>query len=116
MRSYILKVELSQDEDGRWNAAVPALPSCYTWGNTKEEALAYIQDAVRCCVEDMIAHGEPVPEDVEVIEAPVVSITLRALSFVISRLGRLLLLWRGMASKKRVRLVAMPFIDGATAG
>ncbi|MBE0416033.1 MAG: type II toxin-antitoxin system HicB family antitoxin [Dehalococcoidia bacterium] len=61
----MLKVELNQDEDGRWNAAVPTLPACYTWGNTKEEALAYVQDAVWCCVEDMISHGEPLPEDIK---------------------------------------------------
>ncbi len=76
MKSYIFKVELTQDEDGRWNAVVPALPACYTWANTREEALAYIQDAVRCCVEDMIAHGEPLPKDVEIIDAPVASVTV----------------------------------------
>ncbi len=76
MKSYIFRVKLSQDEDGRWNAVVPTLPACYTWGNTKEEALAYIQDALKCCVEDMIAHGEPLPEDVEVIDAPIASVTV----------------------------------------
>jgi predicted RNase H-like HicB family nuclease len=55
-------VELTQDEDGRWNAVVPALRACYTWGNTREEALTYVQDAVRCCIEDMIADGEALPE------------------------------------------------------
>ena len=57
MKSYIFKVELTQDEDGRWNAVVPSLAACYTWGNTKEEALAQVQDALRWCVEDMLAHG-----------------------------------------------------------
>jgi len=76
VKSYIFRVELSEESDGRWNAVVPSLPSCYTWGNTKEEALAYAQDAVRCCVEDMIAHGEPLPGDVEVIDAPVASVTI----------------------------------------
>ena len=74
MKSYIFRIELNQDEDGRWNAVAPALLACYTWGNTKEEALTYIQDAVRCCVEDMIAHGEPLPVDVETIDAPVASV------------------------------------------
>jgi len=61
VKSYVFTVGLTRDEDGRWNAVVPALPACYTWGKTGEEALAYIQDAVRCCVEDMIAHGEALP-------------------------------------------------------
>ena len=76
MKSYIFRVELTQDEDGRWNAVVPSLKACYTWGNTKEEALAYIQDALRCCLEEMLAHGEALPPDTEIIDAPVASITL----------------------------------------
>ena len=76
MKSYIFRVELSEDEDGRWNAVIPTLKACYTWGNTREEALAYIQDALRCCLEDMMAREEPLPMDVEVIDAPVAAVTL----------------------------------------
>lgn len=76
MKSYIFRVELSQDEDGRWNAVVPSLRACYTWGKTKQEALSYIQDAARCCVEEMLAHGEPLPPNVEVVDAPVASVTI----------------------------------------
>ena len=61
MKSYIFRVELTQDQDGRWNAVVPSLRACYTWGNSQKEALGYIQDAARCCLEEMLAHGEPVP-------------------------------------------------------
>ena len=75
MKSYVFRVELSEDEDGRWNAVVPALRACYTWGNTREETLVLIQDAVRSCVEDMIEHGEPLPDDdVVVFDEAVVSI------------------------------------------
>jgi len=76
MKSYIFRVELSQDDDGRWNAVVPSLRACSTWGGTVEAALANIQDAVKCCVEDMMAHGEQLPEDIEVIDAPVASVTV----------------------------------------
>lgn len=76
MKSYIFRVELSQEEDGRWNAIVPSLEACYTWGKTKEEALAHIQDALRCCLEDMFAHGESLPDDVEIVDSPVASVTM----------------------------------------
>ncbi len=76
MKSYIFRVELSHDEDGRWNAVVPTLEACYTWGKTSEEALANIQDALRCCLEDMFAHDEPLPADVEVIDTAVATVTL----------------------------------------
>ena len=75
MKSYIFRVELNQDTDGRWNAAVPSLRACYTWGTTQEEALSNIQDAVKCCVEDMMAHGV-LPDEVQVIDAPVASVTV----------------------------------------
>lgn len=76
MKSYIFEVELTEDEDGRWNAVVPALPACYTWGDSREEALAQVQDALRCCLEDMLAHNEPLPAEVQVIDAPVAAVTL----------------------------------------
>ena len=76
MRSYVFRVQLSEDEDGRWNASIPSLAGCYTWGDTQEQALAHIQDALRCCLEDMFAHSEPLPSDVQVIDAPVAAVTL----------------------------------------
>ena len=33
-----------------------------TWGNTREEALKHIDEAVQLVVESMIEHGEPLPE------------------------------------------------------
>jgi len=51
------------------------LRACYTWGTTQEEALSNIQDAVKCCVEDVMAQGEALPDDVEVIDASVASVT-----------------------------------------
>lgn len=76
MKTYVFEVELNQDEDGRWNAVVPTLPACYTWGNTQEEALSHIQDAVRCCVEDLLAHGEPIPPGIAVVDSPVATVTV----------------------------------------
>ena len=76
MKSYILKVELEQDEDGRWNAVVPALEGCYTWGNTREEALDYIQDAARCCIEEMLEQGEPVPPAILTSDEVITTVTV----------------------------------------
>ena len=38
--------------------------------------MSYMQDAAKCCLEDMPVHGEPVPTDVQVVDAPVTSVTL----------------------------------------
>ena len=77
MKSYIFRAELERDEDGRWGAEIPALPGCATWGYTKEEALEALRDAAQAYLEDMIEAGDEIPtKEVEVIEAPVVTVTL----------------------------------------
>ncbi len=79
MKTYVLSVELQQEDDGRWSVWVPALPGLTSWGHTREEALRNIQDAAEAYVEDMLEAGEPVPVEagqVEVKEKPAVAITL----------------------------------------
>ena len=39
-------VVLEQDEDGFWVAEVPAMPGCVSQGNTRQEALANIREAI----------------------------------------------------------------------
>ena len=50
-------------EEGGYTVTVPALPGCITEGDTLEEALANARDAIRLYLEDVIASGEPVPEE-----------------------------------------------------
>lgn len=49
-----------------WLAEVPSLPGCLTEGETKEEALEMIKDAIELYIEALQAKGRPIPEDVEV--------------------------------------------------
>jgi predicted RNase H-like HicB family nuclease len=67
VKTYIIKAELEQDEDGRWSSWVEALPGCTAWGYTQEEALNALEDAAEMYIEDMIETGDEIPEDVEVI-------------------------------------------------
>ena len=78
MKTYIFRVELEREEDGRWSAIVPALPGCGTWGRTKEEAFKSIREAAQAYVETLIESGRSVPSEpsVEVIEAPAVAVTV----------------------------------------
>jgi len=59
----ILLPERDPEFAGYYNAIVPALPGCVSYGATKEEALHNIQEAIEGYVEDLKAEGEPVPED-----------------------------------------------------
>lgn len=54
-------VFLEPDPDGGYVAVVPALPGCYSQGETVQETLANAHEAIALTVEDMSAHGEPVP-------------------------------------------------------
>ena len=58
------QVVLIPDETGGFTVEVPSLPGCISQGETVEEALINIQDAIALHVESLVAHGEEVPGDV----------------------------------------------------
>lgn len=57
------QVILIPDEDGGYTVEVPSLPGCISEGDTIDEALENIREAIELHIESMIAHGEEVPED-----------------------------------------------------
>lgn len=58
MRTCRLSVVIERDEDGYF-AYCPQLKGCYTQGESYEEALENVQDAVRLHIKDRIIAGEP---------------------------------------------------------
>jgi predicted RNase H-like HicB family nuclease len=56
-------VLLEPEEDGGFVVSVPALPGCVSQGDTREEALANIREAVALYVEDCREAGDPVPTE-----------------------------------------------------
>jgi len=65
-----MRVLIEQDEDGRFVATCPMLPGCISEGDTRQEALANIREAIAAYIESLRKHGEPVPPPIseEVIE------------------------------------------------
>jgi antitoxin HicB len=64
---YFLKlpytVELTPDpEDGGWVVSVKELPGCLSQGETIEEAMEMIQDAMTGWLELALEDGDPIPE------------------------------------------------------
>ena len=53
------------DADGYY-VYCPALQGCYSQGDTYEEAVENIKDAIRLHIEDRLADGEAIPERVTV--------------------------------------------------
>ena len=58
-------VVVPDEEDGGFFAYVPAIPNCFTHGETREDALAMAQDAAEALLVSMAKHGEDIP-----VEAP----------------------------------------------
>jgi len=56
-------VMLEREPEGGFVVLAPALPGCVSQGDTREEALANIQEAIELYVEDCIDAGDPVPEE-----------------------------------------------------
>ncbi|MBF0257270.1 MAG: type II toxin-antitoxin system HicB family antitoxin [Desulfamplus sp.] len=52
-----LRVVLEPDEDGGYTVTVPSLPGCISEGETREEALENIQEAIELYL-------EPVDDDI----------------------------------------------------
>jgi predicted RNase H-like HicB family nuclease len=61
MTKYRFTIVIEEDEDGFF-AHCPDLQGCYTQGETHDEAMANIKDAIRFHVEDRLESGEPIPE------------------------------------------------------
>ncbi len=56
-----LPVVIEMDEEGYF-ASCPVLQGCYTQGETYEEVLQNIRDAIHLHLEDRIANDEEIPE------------------------------------------------------
>ncbi|MCD6416222.1 MAG: type II toxin-antitoxin system HicB family antitoxin [Planctomycetes bacterium] len=56
------KVVLEPDPAGGYVVLCPSLPGCYSQGDSVDQALANIREAIELCIEDMRAHEEPLSD------------------------------------------------------
>lgn len=67
MEKHHFTVIFEREEDGGYHAFCPALKGCHAQGDTYDEALANIHEAIEAYLESLRDHDEPVPvEDVRV--------------------------------------------------
>jgi len=59
------RIMIEQDEDEVFVAECRSLPGCVSQGNTREQALENIKDAIRGYLESLKKHGEPIPPPIE---------------------------------------------------
>ena len=58
---------LHKAEEGGYWAEVPALPGCYSQGESLEDALAHVKEAIELYVETLREDGQPIPKDQDVV-------------------------------------------------
>lgn len=62
---------LDRDEDGVWIAECPSIPGCVSQGNTRDEALANIREAIALCLEVRAERGMPLTVETQLVEVGV---------------------------------------------
>ena len=71
------KIVLEKDVDGGFVATVPSLPGCVSQGETEEEALANVTEAISLHMASLAADGQPIIKTVsKKIKESVVSVSL----------------------------------------
>ena len=55
--TIILQPETDPEFEGYYNASVPALPGCFSYGARRQEALVNIKEAIELYLEDLEATG-----------------------------------------------------------
>ncbi len=68
------KVIFEPQEEGGYTVFVPSLPGCISEGDTYEEAMVNIRDAIALYIESLIVDGLPIPKETRIIteiEVPV---------------------------------------------
>jgi predicted RNase H-like HicB family nuclease len=63
--TYNYTVIFERESEGGYHVFCPALKGCHSQGETYEEALANITEAIELFIESLLADNEPIPfEDV----------------------------------------------------
>jgi antitoxin HicB len=60
--------ELQSEPEGGYTISVPSLPGCISYGNTFEEAMEMIKDAMKGWLAVAREEGVPIPEQFEAIQ------------------------------------------------
>ena len=55
-------IELIREPEGGWFVRVRELPGCMSAGDTPDEAIEMIQDAMRLWIQTALEDGDPIPE------------------------------------------------------
>ena len=63
MRTYRYTIILEREADGGFHVHCPALKGCHSQGDSLDEAIDNIREAIGVYLESVVAHGEPIPQE-----------------------------------------------------
>ncbi len=61
-------ITIERDEDGIYIVECPSIPGCVSQGETKDEALENIKDAIKLCLEVRAEKGLPLTIETRQVE------------------------------------------------
>jgi len=71
LRKMKFNVTVDRDEDGIWIVECPAIPGCVSQGETRDEALDNIKEAIVLCLEVRAEKGMPLTIETRQVEVAV---------------------------------------------
>ncbi len=71
MRVLNYRVLLRKEPEGGYTVMVPSLPGCVTYGETVEESLKMVKEAIGLYLETLREDGEEIPTDEGLLESTV---------------------------------------------
>jgi predicted RNase H-like HicB family nuclease len=69
--TYTVIITPDPESPGWWNAEVPALPGCVSCGQSYEEAMEKIREAMAGYIAVLMEYGDQLPQDVWSARMPV---------------------------------------------
>lgn len=61
-------ITLERDEDGAWVAECPSIPGCVSQGQTRDEAMTNVREAIAACLEVRAERGMPLTVETQQVE------------------------------------------------
>ena len=68
MVEYAYTVVLEPEAEGGFTVSVPALPGCFSEGDSREEAITNIREAIALYLETLQEDGRPIPGNAPLVE------------------------------------------------
>ena len=69
--TYTVIITADPESPGWWNAEVPALPGCVSCGQSYEEAMEKVREAMAGYIAVLMEYGDQLPQDVLSARMPV---------------------------------------------